>query len=239
MIEYLKNYIAKYREPGSRPSDYLMGLHQELMRLDPRDFEPHVQHEVMWVRVRIKELAQNLSRPTAKDLATDLDQLLHVLDGYRGEGSHGITRSFSFLEDGELREIVERDYFELKVKLFPSGAWKSTVIMAGSVLEAILFAKLATTKWHTLALASTRRPKKGPNPIPFEEWTLFNLIDIAVDVNLLQKDPADTIHQVLRDYRNFVHPKKEIRSAHACTEAEGMLSLGALDSVCNYLEAHP
>ena len=72
-----------------------------------------------------------------------------------------------------------------------------------------------------------------------DDWRLENLIDIAVNINMLPRDPADTIHRVLRDYRNFVHPKKEIRAAHACTEAEAMLSIGALDSVCNYLEAHP
>jgi hypothetical protein len=51
-----------------------------------------------------------------------------------------------------------------------------------------------------------------------------------------QAERARTIDQVLRDYRNFVHPKKEIRAEHACSEAEALLAKGALDGVCNYFE---
>jgi hypothetical protein len=39
----------------------------------------------------------------------------------------------------------------------------------------------------------------------------------------------------LRDYRNFVHPKKELRAQHPCTEAEALMSVGALEGVCNIL----
>ena len=42
---------------------------------------------------------------------------------------------------------------------------------------------------------------------------MVHLIDVAVDIGRLPADAADTIHQVLRDYRNFVQPKKEIRAA--------------------------
>jgi hypothetical protein len=48
---------------------------------------------------------------------------------------------------------------------------------------------------------------------------------------------AASIDQVLRDYRNFVHPRKELKAAHHCTEAEATLAKGALDVVCNHLEA--
>jgi hypothetical protein len=72
-----------------------------------------------------------------------------------------------------------------------------------------------------------------------KDWRLENLIEIAVEIKMLPTGPANTIHQVLRDYRNFVHSKKETRAPHACTEAEAMLSVGALDSVCNYIEKNP
>jgi len=38
----------------------------------------------------------------------------------------------------------------------------------------------------------------------------------------------------LRDYRNFIHPKKEIRTGYPCTEAEAFMAKGALDAVCNH-----
>src|SRR5260370_10276040 len=94
------------------------------------------------------------------------------------------------------------------------------------------------TRQRSPAPRPTRRGRSR-NPCRWTDWKLYNLIEIAVDIKMLPTDPANTIHQVLRDYRNFVHPKKEIRAAHPCTEAEAMLSLGALDSGCNYLEKHP
>src|SRR5437899_5966906 len=140
-------------------------------------------------------------------------KIVHIFEHFRGQGSGGISRTFSFIADAELLQIVERDYAELTLKLFPAGAWKSTVIMAGSILEAVLFDRVADAKWNSTALASAKVPldKKTRSKRPMDEWTLENLIDIAGDIGLLPKDPANTIHQVLRDYRNFVHPKKEIR----------------------------
>src|SRR5262249_29818810 len=113
------------------------------------------------------------------------------------------------------------------------------LIFPGSILEAILFERLSDAKWNASALASPRAPTKKGSLVPMDDWKLEKLIQVAVDITLLPKDPADTIHQVLRDYRNFVHPKVEIRAAHPCTEAEAMLAVGALDSVCNFLDKNP
>ncbi len=47
---------------------------------------------------------------------------------------------------------------------------------------------------------------------------------------------TEPIDQVLRDYRNFVHPKKELKAQHSCDEAEAFMSVGALEGVCNILK---
>jgi hypothetical protein len=216
-------------------------LDKELDRLDTRDFEPGVRMKYMQLRGSISYYINpslSFDRSAAERILTPLKA---VLDQYRGPGSEGVTRRFPFLSDPELRSIVERDYAELVVKIYPAGAWKSTVILAGSILEAILFDRLADPNWSAAALASDKAPRdrRTGNVLPLEDWKLQGLIDVEMDIGVVKKGTADTIHQVLRDYRNFVHPKKEIRAAHACTEAEAMLSVGALDSVCNYVEANP
>ncbi len=63
-----------------------------------------------------------------------------------------------------------------------------------------------------------------------------DLIKVAADLNLIPKERAVAIDQVVRDYRNFVHPRKEIKAKHPCVEAEAMLAKGALDAVCNHLQ---
>jgi hypothetical protein len=67
------------------------------------------------------------------------------------------------------------------------------------------------------------------------EWKLEALIKVAVNTNILPQARADSIDQVLRDYRNFVHPKKEVKAAHPCREAEALMAKGAIDGVCNHL----
>jgi hypothetical protein len=179
------------------------------------------------------------------DRTTDLLQEVGtLLDLYGGEGSQAVTRSFAFVHNTELRFIIERDYKELSHVLLPGTAWKSTVVIAGSILEAILYDLLTRDPARiTQAMASPKAPKKKggvPKDITRDtaedEWKLVNLIEVSADLNLIPQARADAIDQVLRDYRNFVHPRKEIKAEHPCTEAEAMLAKGALDAVCNHLQ---
>jgi hypothetical protein len=168
-------------------------------------------------------------------------RVVAVLNSYSGQGAQALPRSFAFVHNADLRAIVERDYAELSHVLFPEGAWKSVVIMAGSILEAILYDLLVQDAPR--AMASPEAPKKKGGLVKditqntaADEWKLTDLIEVAVDLAFLPKERADTIDQVLRDYRNFVHPRKELKAAHPCTEAEALLAKGALDGVYNHLK---
>jgi hypothetical protein len=266
IAEELISYLSQNLQQ-EKVIDLVPVLAEELNRLDPRDFEVGAQGDFVRARLEIRKLGKmppeawahlfsflegarfqgnvhQLPEDIAKRIAhikSAFKNISAVLDKYAGMGSNAVVRSFAFVSNADLRGIIERDYKELSQILLPGLAWKSAVVIAGSILEAILFDRLADAKWNAAAVASSAAHTKGkpPKPIPMNDWTLQTLIDIAVEIKLLPKDPADTIHQVLRDYRNFVHPKKEIRAAHPCTEAEAMLATGALDSVCNYVEKHP
>lgn len=71
------------------------------------------------------------------------------------------------------------------------------------------------------------------------EWKLHNLIEVAANINVLPADWAKAIDQILRDYHNFVHPKKKIRAEYPCPKAEAFIGKGALDNVCNHLKSSP
>jgi hypothetical protein len=222
-------------------------LVEEVRRLDPRDFLPDSRYEFVVARLDL-ELWLNQRKPgdtgsfvnqfnqepqSRGAIRSLLKRIVAVLDKYGGEGWRAQTRSFSFIKDDDLRQIIERDYKELVLVLFPGGAWKSTVIMAGSILEAILFDVLASDPaTKTKALASGAAPKG-----PMEDWRLEYLIKVASDVGALPAKRAMTFDQVLRDYRNFVHPKKEIKSGHPCREGEAQLAIGGLNAVCDLLES--
>jgi hypothetical protein len=176
------------------------------------------------------------------DAAETCRALADVLNSYRSAGSHLLSRTFEFVHDAGLREIVVRDYQDLTVRVYPSRAWKSTVILAGSILEAVLYDQLTigSTIPH-LAMQWPSAPTKRGGVVrdilsdrSADKWELFHLIDVADHLQMLPEGGKATVHQVLREYRNFVHPRKEIRDGHACREPQAMMAVGALDGICDH-----
>jgi hypothetical protein len=237
VIEYIKRLIQELSGFESPPDAHVYyplfeAVVEEINRLDPRDFLPDAQFYFTFTRASLR------GRLAHRKLRTDFDEVRHTcwallkrLELYGGDGSGAVTRSFSFIADAQLRAIIERDYRELTLYLFPAGAWKSTVVMAGSILEALLHDALSRDP-ATLAAAQANlhAPQK-----PIEKWTLHQLIEVAAALDLIPQTRLKAIDQSLRDYRNYVHPSVEIRTGYPCTEAEALLAKGALDSVLNHL----
>ncbi|MBN9120810.1 MAG: hypothetical protein J0I06_16950 [Planctomycetes bacterium] len=243
MLNYLRefvNFILSGTTKNSGPlREQVRQVCQEVNRLDILDFEPSAQFPLLKVRAQLAHFAETTGW-SAGPMYDVMRELVPLLELYAGQGAGKTVRSFAYLTDPNLRPIIERDYTELSSKLFPSEAWKSTVILAGSILEAILFDVLSDARRVALANASAKAPKgKGgvPTDVRSGDWTLATLIAVTVDIGVLPGARADTIDQVLRDYRNFVYPKKEVRAKHQCTEAEAGLAKFGLDGVCNHLEA--
>jgi len=241
-------YILELLRDLEKVTDYLRGpasgtLHlkelmqvvaDELERLDPLDFPPDLRLDFVRFRKHIQHLA-SISTFTGTPWKMPAARLITILEAYGGQGSRSFARDFSFVSDPDLRIIIDRDYRELSTMLLPSGAWKSTVVLSGSILEALL--QDALTK-DASTLARAKASSKAPSTKSLEkgEWNLNQLIEVAVDLLILPCDRARAIDQILRDYRNYVHPKKELRSQYPCTEAEGLLAKGALDAVINMLQ---
>lgn len=240
MIAYIKQIAALIiasKEPAER-FRYTKALSEELDRLDPREFVPEARFPFVRCRTEARHLASSpgLGMPSLLvDLARDVDSLV---EKYQVAGPGTAIRSFRWLTAVGLSDIIARDYAELSNVLLPDSAWKSTVIMAGSILEAILLDLLTQDPTRfAAARTSSKAPRDGSGTVKHEDsWTLYNLIEIAVDIGVLPSDRAKTFDQVLRDYRNFVHPRKEIRAKHACSEGEALMAKGALDAVCDHFD---
>jgi hypothetical protein len=66
-------------------------------------------------------------------------------------------REFVFIKNLDLRRVIERDYMELQ-RAFISKCFKSTIILAGGAIEAILTDLLLQNE--SRAKASSKAPKK-------------------------------------------------------------------------------
>ena len=253
MVQYIKELAAETLERiKQRESLFVVNLHfkalmNEIARLDPRDFLAAAQYRFVKNTLSLgrsqslcEQLQQKAGGPNEamiKQLNDSLSDIISTLDCYGGTDSHLKYREFPFIKDPDMRGMIERDYRELSSKLMPSGAWKSAVVMAGSILEAVLLDYLSSDPAReALAKGSPKAVDNKGRVAPIKEWKLERLIDVACDIGLLSSDRAATIHIVLRDYRNFVHPLKEKRAKHACGEPEALMSFGCLQGICDTLK---
>src|SRR5262249_32026376 len=133
MISYIREIVRGWSPSFSRDDAIAKVLGEELDRLDPRDFLPDARYEFVMLRAKVHNLSRGRKIVTTK-IDNVKEELLAVLSKYAGEGSRAETRRFPFIHSDKLREIVERDYKELSLIWLPDEAWKSTVVMAGSIL---------------------------------------------------------------------------------------------------------
>ncbi len=212
--------------------EHLLLLVEELDRLHPWDFETVAHYDFIFTRqyFRDHQTATVWSHiQFGMDVKPKLEMLIELLGRYVGEGSRGVTRSFDFTKDDGLRSIIERDYKELKRKVFPSGAWKSTVVLAGSIFEAILLDQITHDPAKVNAIKEHSKKQEA------KEWNLSHLIKVAADHMLLPEGKMEPYDTVLRDYRNFIHPDRETRAKHECGKEEAGLAIFALDKVYRHL----
>ena len=83
--------------------------------------------------------------------------------------------------------------------------------MMGGMLEGLLLARLQQLRDRGLAFKTKACPKDNAGkPLGFDKWCLNNYMDVTHELKLISQTGKD-ISAVLRDYRNFIHPKEEYK----------------------------
>lgn len=126
---------------------------------------------------------------------------------------------FSFIRDDKLRKVLERDALELQY-VFHAKGWKSTIILAGGVIEGILTDVLL----HCPEAAKANgAPRKGD----ITRWTLHEMLTVALELNQVHPALSRLSHSV-REYRNLIHPGMEIRENLTFGSEEAAIALQVL-----------
>jgi len=83
--------------------------------------------------------------------------------------------------------------------------------MMGGLLEALLLARVhrETDKTRVFRCSSVPRDKGTGKSLMLQEWTLRNYIDVAHELGWITSSAKD-LGEVVRDYRNYIHPHKEL-----------------------------
>lgn len=107
---------------------------------------------------------------------------------------------------GTIEEILKERILESR-QCLQSKSPLSSVIMAGSTLEGILFG-IATKYLQKFQSASASPKDKTGKVLPMPDWKLAGLIDVAHEVGVIGLDIKKFGH-ALRDFRNYIHPYEQ------------------------------
>lgn len=103
----------------------------------------------------------------------------------------------------DLDMVIQERWLEAQ-KCQYAKAYLSSVIMMGSILEALLLARALIDQSESFRSKHAPRRKDGSN-VPINDWNLNTLIEVAVDLGWLKTDRGKFVH-ALRESRNVVHP---------------------------------
>ncbi len=119
--------------------------------------------------------------------------------------------TFEFISDKKFQELLERDYQELE-SCISVKATKSVLVLSGSIIEALLIE-------FFLQFLPTGFTREKIFKLTFQE-----LLDLAEKETLLTQREKN-LAWVIKDYRNLIHPGKEIRKEEKFDFESAQISL--------------
>lgn len=141
-----------------------------------------------------------------------------------------------FIKDPVYRESLRLELASVG-SLFKAQEWKATMVLAGSLIEALLCYKIVekTPRDIEVAVSSLHSQKNikisGYDPL---KWHLPAYVNIALELNLISNK---TKEQALLsgDFRNLVHPGKSLREKALCNRAATYSVLAGLEHIIDDL----
>src|SRR5579875_2197168 len=126
------------------------------------------------------------------------------------------------IQDEEMKGILQRRWSECATCV-AAKAPLAAVVMMGGLLEGLLLAKVNSQTNKAPIFTAVAAPKDKHNkPLPLKEWKLQNFISVAHELGWITQTLRD-IGQVLRDYRNYIHPQKEYSEKVSVTPDDAKL----------------
>jgi hypothetical protein len=115
----------------------------------------------------------------------------------------------TLVSDPDMVTILEGRWNECVICINAKAPLSATVMMGG-LLESLLLTRFLQFPDKKLIFKTSTCPKEKATgtPLQFKEWVLRNYIDVAHELAWISQTEKD-VGEVLRDYRNYIHPFKE------------------------------
>lgn len=118
----------------------------------------------------------------------------------------------SLIADSNMREILRERWLECR-KCLSAEAPLAACVMMGGLLEALLLSRVNAISDKKNVFGAKHAPKdKSGKTRQLKEWTLKAYLDVAHELGWITQS-AKSVGDVIRDYRNYVHPQKQLTSS--------------------------
>lgn len=114
-----------------------------------------------------------------------------------------IYQKLSEIKDEKIKNIFIRDYNEL-IYNYLSNQSKTVVLMSGTIIELLLLYILELNNITKYAVGTKSKSKK------IEEMDITEMLEVSTAEKLIHNAPQKFIDG-MKNFRNFVHPGKELR----------------------------
>jgi hypothetical protein len=109
-----------------------------------------------------------------------------------------------------MRQVLARRWQEC-VTCLGAGAPLAATVMMGGLLESLFLARITREPNKQPIFTAKAAPKepKTQQALSLREWTLGDYIAVAHELRWIPQSVKD-VSEVVRDYRNYIHPQKEL-----------------------------
>lgn len=120
-----------------------------------------------------------------------------------------------------------------------AGAYLAATVMMGGLLEALFvaYANRLPDKSAMFAAKSVPMDSQTKKPLQLSQWTLRPYIDVGHELGWITRSGKD-VAEVLRDYRNYVHPEKQRSHGITLGRADAEMFWDVTKHIAKQLLAH-
>lgn len=169
-----------------------------------------------------------------------VSDLLALLTAFPDEPFRPDDTILQFIDDAPLRRTLSIDLAAAH-RALAHGEWKAATVLAGSVVEALCLWGIRRNGADRAVETGQRLQRErvlGQRGLPNDllNWHAPELIEVAFAQGLIGLDTIQ-VARTTKDYRNLIHPGRELRTGQQCTEGVAHIAVGAMRRIAEDLEA--
>ncbi|MBI4658540.1 MAG: hypothetical protein HY735_06775 [Verrucomicrobia bacterium] len=124
--------------------------------------------------------------------------------------------------DLKMQEIMAQRWSEVQ-QCIGSHAHLAATVMMGGLLESLLLARINSSPNQRAVFTAANAPRdRTRRTLPLAEWKLVKMVEVAHELGWISRSAKD-VGNVLRDFRNYIHPHKEYTDGVAISQDDACM----------------